>query len=94
MYSYCYAYGTPAGQVSGAGKQHFYVSQPFQLAANERPNQTFETFLRGAHAGETISASCLSPGPLEAAQKNRQTTIDNRRRQPAAFEVIEVDWKR
>jgi hypothetical protein len=49
--------------------------------------------IRHGHAGETISASCLSPGPLETAQKSRQTTLDLRRKQPT-FEVIEVDWER
>jgi hypothetical protein len=92
-YSYCYAYGTPAGR-SGNVKQNFYITQPFQVESRIRLNEDFESFLGSAHAGETISASCLSPGPLETAQANRQQALTNRRKQPAQFAVVEVDWKR
>jgi hypothetical protein len=90
-YSYCIAYGaTPAGTTA----QHFYISQPFKVSPGERLDQTFEKYLGSVHPGERISASCLSPGLLDAAQKSRQTTVDRRRKQPAQFDVIEVDWKR
>jgi len=91
MYSYCYAYGKPA---SGSTKQHFYMSQPIQVAANERLNQDFGAFLRRAHPGENINASCSGAVPLEDARKGRQTALDLRRKQTAAFDVVEVDWKR
>lgn len=93
-YSYCYAYGTPAGRSGAAVKQDFYVSQPFVAAGSGGLNQAFESFLRGAHPGETLSASCLSPLPLDAAQGNRQQTLALKRRQTTQWHVVEVDWKR
>jgi hypothetical protein len=74
-----------------------YISQAFQIPAGERPSQTeaaFEKYLGAAHPGETISASCLAPGPLEAAQQSRQTRVDRQRRPPARFDAVEVEWKR
>ena len=91
MYVYCYASGKPT---SGSGKQHFYMSQLIQVTANERLNQDFQAFVHGAHPGENITASCSGAVPLEDARKGRQTALDLRRKQTAAFDVIEVDWKR
>ena len=93
LYSYCYAYGTPAQRPTSPAKQHFYITPPFELAASDRPNMAFQNALHAAHPGETISASCLSPGTLDAAQKSRQTTLDLRRKQAATFDIVEVDWK-
>jgi hypothetical protein len=93
MYSYCQAYGTPAGS-SGTVKQHFYVSQPFQVTSPGGLNQQFEKFLGTAHAGEKISGSCLEPSSLDTAEKSRQTAIGLKRKQTATFDVVEVDWKR
>lgn len=93
FYSYCYAYGTPSTGGGAAARQHFYVSQIFPLAQSDRPNQAFEHFLGPAHPGEAINASCLAPGSLEIAQKNRQTVLNARRKDPS-FDVVELDWKR
>ena len=93
MYSYCYAYGNPTQRPTGPVKQHFYITQPFQLAMSDRPNMAFQSFLHDAHPGENISASCSGPVPLDAAQKNRQTVLDLRKKQTATFDVVEVDWK-
>jgi hypothetical protein len=57
-------------------------------------NHALEGFLRNAHPGETISASCLSPLALDAAQANRQQTLTLRRKQTMQWDVVEVDWKR
>jgi len=91
MYVYCYASGKPT---SGSAKQHFYMSQLIQVAANERLNQDFQAFLHGAHPGENITASCSGAVPLENARKGRQTALDFRRTQTATVDVVEVDWKR
>jgi hypothetical protein len=93
LYSYCYAYGMPAGRPSGPVKQHFYITQVFQLAISDRPNQAFQSFLHDAHPGENINASCSGPVPFDAAQKNRQTVFDLRKRQSSSYDVVEVDWK-
>lgn len=93
LYSYCYGYGKPTTSPTGPTKQHFYLTQPFQLALNDRPNQAFQSFLQTAHPGENISASCSGPVPLEDAQKNRQTVFDLRKKQSSSYDVVEVDWK-
>ena len=93
MYSYCYAYGTPAPRSTGPVKQHFYITQPCLLAMTDRPDQAFQDFLHKAHPGENISASCSGPVPLDASQKNRQSVFDLRKNQSAKFDVVEVDWK-
>ena len=93
MYSYCYAYGIPAQRGAGQAKQHFYMTQPFQVGVSDRPNQAFQSFLHDAHPGENINASCSGGVPLEAAQKNRQTVFDLRKKQSTSYDVVEVDWK-
>ena len=93
VYSYCYAYGMPAARPTGPVKQHFYITQPFQLAVSDRPNQAFQSFLHDAHPGENINASCSGPVPFGAAQKNRQTVFDLRKKQSSSYDVLEVDWK-
>jgi len=93
LYSYCYAYGMPAARPAGPVKQHFYITQPFQLGVSDRPNQAFQSFLHDAHPGENISASCSGPVPFDAAQKNRQTVFDLRKKQASSYDVVEVDWK-
>ena len=93
MYSYCYAYGTPGQRGGSQAKQHFYIKQPFQLAATDRPNLAFQNFLRDAHPGENISASCSGPVALDAAQKNRQSALDLRKKQATMWDIVEVDWK-
>jgi hypothetical protein len=75
-------------------KTHFYVTPTFPAATSGGLNQALEGFLRNAHPGETISASCLSPLPLEAAQANRQQALALRRKQTAQWDVMEIDWKR
>jgi hypothetical protein len=88
-YSYCYAYGSTVG-----GRQHFYISQPFQMSQGERLDTAFEKYLGPSHPEEELSASCLAPSTLDAAQKGRQTTFDRTSKQTTKFNVIEVDWKR
>jgi hypothetical protein len=91
-YSYCSAYGTPASPPNA--RQHFYITQPFLLAPRVSVNQAFEGFLREAHPGEKISASCLEASALDVAQKSRQFAVDLKRKQSATFEIVEVDWKK
>jgi hypothetical protein len=92
-YSYCYAYGTPPGRNVGDVKTHFYVTPTFPAAKSGGLNQALEGFLRSAHPGETISASCLSPLTLDGAQANRQQTLALKRKQTAQWDVVEIDWK-
>ncbi len=93
LYSFCYAYGKPVAPPAGPVKQHFYITQLFPLALNDRPNQAFQSFLRDAHPRENITASCSGPVALDAAQRNRQSGLDLRKKQSSLYDVVDVDWK-
>lgn len=91
-YSYCSANGTPTARSKGPVHQHFYVTQPFPLAAGQHPDGAFQNFLRAAHPGEIFTARCSTAGPLATVENSRRVNIGGKQKNPY-FDIQEVRWQ-